>query len=79
MCVVSTEACDNDLLSVSFSVAVGVLDEEQVRGIGHPDPTVSDGDTAGDVETFHEDCGVIGAAVSVGIFEDSDSVPAGAG
>ncbi len=74
MGVIPTEACDDNLLTVSFSVSIGVLDKEQIRGIGYPDPAVSDGNSAGDIKTFHKDGGLIGAAIAIGIFEDSDAV-----
>ena len=63
-------------LRVGLAVAVGVLQEEDVRRVGDPDAAVADGDAGGDVQPLGEDRELVGLAVAVGVFENLDAVAA---
>ncbi len=70
------EAGDDDLAGVGPAVAVGVLEEEDVGRVGHPDPPAPDCDSRWDVQAVGEDGELVGPAVAVGVFEDLDPVAA---
>ena len=79
VCIIAAEAGDNDFLLVRFAIVVGVTNEEEIGRIGDPDTTVSDGDTAGDIEAFEEDGGFVDGTVTIGVFENTDTVFSGPG
>jgi hypothetical protein len=77
--VISSESGDNDFLPIGDTIAIGILNEEEVRGIGDPDTTEADGDAAGDIESFEEDAGFVDGTIPIGIFEDADTIFSGTG
>ena len=77
MSIRSAKAGDDDFLSIRFAIAIRVLNKQDVGGIRDPDTTMSDRDTAGDVESLHK-CGEpIGSAITIGIFQNFDPIFAG--
>ena len=72
--VLGAEAVQDDLVTVGHVVAVGVLDEHQVRLLGHVDTAVAEFEAGRYVEAAGEHGVVIGPAVAVAIFEDHDLV-----
>src|SRR5207253_2143316 len=73
------EAGEHDLLFVSLAIAVGVLHEEDVRGIGHPNASTTDRDAGWNIQTLREDRELVGRAITVGIFENLHAIAAGTG
>ncbi len=74
MGVGATEAGDDDLAGVGPVVAVSVLQEENVGGIGDPDPAVTDGDGRGNVQPLGKHGHFVGSAIAIGVFEDFDAI-----
>ncbi len=72
--VVAAEAGDDDLARVGQAVAVGILEEEDVRRVGDPHAAGADGDARGDVQAVGEDGELVGLAVAVGVLQDLDAV-----
>ena len=77
MRVIAAKAGDDDLAPVGAAVAIGVLQEEDVRRVGHPHATGADGDARRDIQIVGKDGKAVGPAVVVGVFENLDPVPAG--
>jgi hypothetical protein len=60
------------------AVAVSVSNEKDIGRIGNPDPPVSDGDAAGDIETFEKYAGFVYRPIPIGVFENTNAVLSGA-
>ena len=74
--IVSAPAGEEDFGLVGFQIAIGVLQEEQIRRVTDPDPAVSDVDPRRDVEPLGKDRDLIDLAVLIGVFQDLDPVAA---
>ena len=72
--VLGAEAVEDDLVAVGHVVAVGVLDEHQIRLLRHVGAAVAEFEAGGQVQAACEDRVVIGAAVAVPVLEDDDLV-----
>ena len=70
MAVVAAKAGEDDLLLVAMAVALGVLKEQHIGGVGDVDAAVPDGDAGGDVQAVLEDRGLVVVAVVLGRFQD---------
>ena len=68
------EPGDDHLAGVGPVIAVGVFQEENVGGVGHPDPAVTDGDGRGNVQPLGKHGHLVGGAIAVGVFEDFDAI-----
>ena len=66
----------DDLTDVGLVVAVGVLEEDEVRGLGDDHAAVGEDEAGRDVELVGEDRELVGLAVAVGVFADLDGVVA---
>ena len=64
------EAVQHDLALVGLIVAVGVLEEHQVRLLGDVDAAVAQLQAGGQVQLVGKDGLLVGLAVAVGVFED---------
>jgi hypothetical protein len=73
----AAETAEEHGLAVGAIVAVAVLQEEEVRGVGDVDAAVADGDAAGDVEALGEDLDLVDASVAVAVLQDLHAVAAG--
>ena len=72
--VLGAEAVQDDLVAVGHVVAVRVLDEHQVRLLGHVDAAVAEFEAGRYVQAAGEHGVVIGPAVAVTVFENHDLV-----
>ena len=72
--VLGAEAVQDDAPLVGAVVAVGVLQEHQVRLLRDVDAAVAEGEAGRDVEPIGEDLDLVGAAVAVGVLEDDQLV-----
>ena len=72
--VLGAEAVEDDLVAVGDVVAVGVLEEHDVRLLGDIDAAVTQLEARRHVEAAGEDGVVIGAAVAVPVLENHDLV-----
>ena len=72
--VVAAEAADDDFLLVGLAGPLGVLEEEDVGRVGHPDAAVAEVEAGGDVEAVGEDRDLVERAVAVGVFEDFNTI-----
>ncbi len=62
--------------AVGLVVAVGVLEQEHVRGGGDDDAPLHEDEARGEVESLGEDGPLVGASVAVGVLENRDAVGA---
>ena len=74
MRVLDAKTGHGEFLDVRDVVAVGILEEENVGGLGDVATAVSQLDPGRHVETVGEDGGLVGLAVAVGILEYDDLV-----
>ena len=66
----AAKAGDDDLALVGPTVAVGVLQEEDVGRVGHPHAAVTHGDARGNVQPFGKHRDLVDATVVVGVFQN---------
>ena len=72
--VLGAEAVEDDLVAVGHVVAVRVLDEHQVRLLGHVDAAVPEFEAGRQVEAPGKHGVTVGSAVAVAVLEDHDPV-----
>ena len=72
--ILDAEAGDDDLTDVGLVVAVGVLEEDEVRGLRDDHAAVGEDEARRDVELIGEDRELVCLAVTVGVFADLDAV-----
>jgi hypothetical protein len=72
--IFEAEAGEEDFGFVGAVIAVGILEEEEVRGLADVGSAVPEEDAGGEVESIGPDVDFIGLAIVVGIFEDFDAV-----
>ena len=78
------ESAEEHLASVDgridFSIPIFVGVDEHFRRLRDDDAVIEHGDAEGGSKSgfLHKDGGLVGAAGSVGVFEDDDAVPLGA-
>ena len=72
--VAGPPAGEQDLADVGLVVAVGVLEEERVGGLGDDQAAVDVDHAGGDAQLVGEDRELVGLAVAVGILADLDPV-----
>ena len=77
--VVTSEAGNNHLSrAVGNRIAISIRHEQDVRRIRDPHAAMSDSDSAGDIEAIQKDRHLVGLAVTSGVFQNFDTVTAGA-
>jgi hypothetical protein len=72
--VLGAEAVQDDAPHVGAVVAVGVLQEHQVRLLRDVGAAVAEGEAGRDVEPIREDLDLVGPAVAVAVLEDDQLV-----
>ena len=72
--VADAPAGQHDLTDVGLVVAVGILEEDEVRGLSDDHAAVHEDEARRDVEMVGEDRELVGLAVAVGVFADLDAV-----
>jgi len=75
--IVAAETGDHDFLLIGAVVAVGVLQEQNVRRVRHPHAAMTDRDSRRNVQAFGKDGDFVDAAVVIGIFQDLNAVAPG--
>jgi len=76
MGIADAPAGHDDLTHVGLVVAVGILEEDEVRGLRDDHAAVGEDEARRDVELVREDRELVGLAVAVGVFADLDGVVA---
>ena len=76
MRIADTPAGEDDLTDVGLVVAVGILQEDEVRGLRDDHAAVGEDEARRDVELIGEDRELVGLTVAVGVFADLDAVVA---
>ena len=76
--VADAPALEDRLAHVGFAVAVGVLEKQEPRRLGHDHPAVHEHEARRKIEVVREHRKLVGLAVAVGVLADLDRVIAGA-
>ena len=76
MSVIAAETGDDNFRRIRLTVAIGVLNKQDIGRVRNPDAAMSDSDAAGDVQPVHEHAELVRLAVSISVFQNLHAVAA---
>ncbi len=72
--VFGSEAREDDASGIGLEVSVGIAQVQQLCRVGDIAAIVAGSDSGGDQQSAGKDGGLVGSAVSVGVFDDQDAI-----